>query len=142
MTILAGLKIWATRAGPSYREIVTLSAQVGSARGTPGGNVSFATSSGLLGTAPLVNGTASLQTTLLAGAYTLTAACPGNASYAASSDSVPITVGRAIPTISLASSLNPSTVGQTITFTAQAAVLRGTPTGSVTFHADRLRWQL
>jgi hypothetical protein len=46
---------------------------------------------------------------------------------------VTLTVNPAATTTSLASSLNPSAFGQTVTFTATVASDGGTPTGTVTF---------
>lgn len=45
-------------------------------------------------------------------------------------------ITMATPTVTLASTLNPSTVGQVVTFTAIVSSHLGTPTGSVTFVID------
>jgi hypothetical protein len=60
----------------------------------------------------------------------------GNTSYASSEGSLTQTINKASTTTTLGSSPNPSTYGQTVTFTATVAPVSpgsGTPTGSVSF---------
>jgi hypothetical protein len=64
---------------------VTVTAQVGSANGTPTGTVSFFNNGNPLGTATLTNGTAAYSTTTLPlGSNALTASYSGDANFAAS----------------------------------------------------------
>jgi hypothetical protein len=82
--------------------------------------------------------------TLSAGQHSITAAYSGDANFSPSSGSVPtqtVSAPKSQPTTtSLASSLNPSTVGQPVTFTAvvTAPGSQGSPKGSVVFAIDGL----
>jgi Bacterial Ig-like domain (group 3)/FG-GAP-like repeat len=97
------------------------------------GTVTF-TSVGGLNTLATINpatGTAVISTTVLpVGSDTILASYGGDANYNAATGSVVQNVGKATPTVALTSSLNPSTTGQSVTFTA--SVPTGV-TGSVTF---------
>ena len=86
-----------------------------------------------LGTGTLSNGTATFSTSSLgAGGHSITAIYGGNASYGGStSTGLAQTVNAASTTTSLASSANPSTFNQAVTFTA--TVSPGTASGTVTF---------
>jgi large repetitive protein len=74
-------------------------------------------------------------TTLTAGSHAITTSYPGDANFNGSTGSVSQVVNKATPaTTGLASSLNPSTFGQSVTFTATVTGSGGvTPTGTVTF---------
>lgn len=69
------------------------------------------------------------------GQYSITASYAGDANLNPSSDNEPHTVSAAGSTTTLSSSLNPSTVGDNVTFTAHVAPASGggTPTGTVKF---------
>ena len=70
------------------------------------------------------------------GAHSITATYGGDNSFSGSSGSLTHTVNQAATSTALASSPNPSTVGQSVTFTATVSVNSpgaGTPTGTVTF---------
>ena len=54
--------------------------------------------------------------------------------YTAATDSVTLTVNPATPAIALTSSMNPASVGQSVTFTATLNSPAGAPTGTVTFY--------
>jgi hypothetical protein len=75
--------------------------------------------------------------TLTTGSHSITANYAGNASYAAStSPALTQTVNAPPPattTTAVTSSNNPSTFGQSVTFTATVTTASGTPTGTVTF---------
>ena len=122
---------------------VTLTAAVtpsGPATAAPTGSVAFQQGNVLLGTAPLTNGTATLTTSALTdGSDTLTAYYTGDSSFAGSNASFVQTVNVDTQT-TLTSSLNPSTVGQSVTFTAAVSssfIKNGpTPTGTVQFAID------
>jgi outer membrane protein assembly factor BamB len=133
----------------TYGQAVTLTGTVTVQNGgfVPTGVVNFFNGTSFIGDAPLNSkGVATFTTSKLpAGTDTLTAVYPGGGNAAGSpagalqgvpstSNTVKETINPADTTTSLASSLNPSTVGQSVTFTA--TVSNGTkdiPTGTVTF---------
>jgi len=93
-------------------------------------------------TRPLVAGAASYTTSALAiGGHTVTVGYNGDATYLGSvGNSFTQTVGTGLraTTTTVTSSLNPSTYGRSVTFTATVARVSGTgtPTGSVQFVID------
>ena len=107
--------------------------------GTPAGSVEFFDGATSLGTSALNgSGQASFATSTLSVAmHSITAKYLGNGNYNEStSGALSQEVQRADTTTSLASSANPSKVGQSVTFTASVAVVApgaGTPLGSVEF---------
>jgi hypothetical protein len=108
------------------------------ATGTPAGSVTFKDGATTLATTTLVGGTATFSSSTLAiGAHSITVVYAGNASFSGSaSPALTQTVNTAASAATVTSSLNPSTQGQTVTFTATvkaSAPATGTPTGSVTF---------
>jgi uncharacterized repeat protein (TIGR01451 family) len=119
---------------------VTLTATVATSggSGTPTGTVTFKDGATTLGTVPL-SGTAAVFTTsaLSAGSHSITATYNGDTNFSASTSSaLTQTVNGAsaiATTTALASSLNPSSTGQAVTFTATVAGGGGTPTGTVSF---------
>ncbi|MEX4009270.1 Ig-like domain repeat protein [Neoaquamicrobium sediminum] len=121
---------------------VTFNATVAAASGggTPTGTVTFTVDG--VAQAPVAldgNGQANFATDALApGNRTIEAAYSGDAAYTASSDTLTQTVDQIGTTTALVSSANPSTVGETVTFTATIAAASGggTPTGTVTFSID------
>ena len=110
---------------------------------TPSGNVTFIDGATALGTGALsgsgVSATATFTTaTLPVGGHSITAVFPGDFTYFTSTSSVVTqTVNLASTTTAITnSSLNPSTYGQSVTFTASVTAVApgtGTPTGTVTF---------
>ena len=119
---------------------VTFTATVtGGDGGTPTGTVTFKNGSVVLGTAPLSSGQAGLSTAFAGvGTQSITAAYSGDANYTPSTSQVlNQVVNQASSTTSLTSSPNPSTVGQSVTFTATVTPqFGGTPTGTVTFYKN------
>ena len=119
-----------------FGQEVTFTAQVSSASGTPTGTVIFSDGSTQLGSATLVNGSASLSTSLLtAGLHAITAAYQVSLKFDASTSS-PFSqvVNMAATTTSLVSSPNPARVNQLITYTATVSGQYGAAlTGTVTF---------
>lgn len=107
---------------------------------TPTGTVSFFDGSLPLGSAPLVNGSASIQTSTLAvGTHPLDAQYGGDSNYGTA---ITKTVNQVVQqvTVSTTTTLtaappSPSTFGQTVTLTATVAATSGSaiPTGTVTF---------
>jgi hypothetical protein len=123
---------------PVYGQPVTLTAQVaaGTAKPPDGETVQFMIGSTTLGSGTTSAGTATLTTTALPVATnSITAAYVGDATYAGStSTAVTVQVGTATTSLNLASSPNPSTVGQAVAFTATVTgEYGGTATGTVTF---------
>jgi uncharacterized repeat protein (TIGR03803 family) len=115
---------------------VTFTATVSSSSVTPAGTVTFKNGSATLGTATLVGGVATLTTTTLsAGTNSITAVYNAVPDFSSSTSTVlSQVVNPATSTVTLASSLNPSTYGQSVTFTATVAPeFSGTPKGAVTF---------
>jgi hypothetical protein len=121
-----------------YSQSVVLTATVTSSGGTPTGNVSFLQngSSGL-GTVRLNSAgvaTVSINKSVV-GLHALSASYAGTTNFSGSTSStVNLTVNQASTTTTLTSSVNPSTTGQAVTFTATVAgQFGGAPGGTVTF---------
>ena len=96
--------------------------------------VTFKNGSTVLGTGSLSGGIASFSTsTLNAGSHTIRAVYAGDSNLASSSGSLVQAVQKAATTVAFSSSPNPSTVGQTVAFTAVVSSSAGTPAGTVTF---------
>src|SRR5450755_2905297 len=106
----------------TYGQAVTFKAAVTSKLGAPpdGETVSFMKGTTVLGTGTLSAGSASFTTSALkVGNNAITAVYGGDASFAGSkSKAVKQVVEKATTTTALVSSLNPSKVGQSVTFTA------------------------
>jgi hypothetical protein len=119
---------------------VTFTATVTSSLGAPppdGETVSFMKGTTVLGTGALSGGSASFKTsTLPAGTDAIKAVYGGDSNLPGStSKAVSQVVSKATTTTALTSSLNPSNVGQSVTFTASVAPqFSGTVTGTVTFY--------
>jgi hypothetical protein len=103
--------------------------------GSPTGTVTFKSDGATLDTVAVTGNTASLSTSALtAGTHVITAIYSGDATYNASTSPVLKQVVSKAPTAeSLTSSPNPSSSGQTVTFTATVTSSAGVPTGTVTF---------
>jgi hypothetical protein len=116
---------------------VTFTARVTSTSGgVPTGSVTFKNPGKTLGTGTLVNGIATFATSsLLIGTHSITATYEGDDSWNPStSAALQQTVDTRETTTSLSDTPNPSTLGQTVTFTAQVTSKASRiPTGSVTF---------
>lgn len=119
-------------------QTVTFTATVTSGAGTPTGNVTFFIDGASQSPVTLVNGEATFSTaSLTLGNHTVAANYSGDTNFDPSSGSLPggqTILASSITTV--ASSLNPSTFGQTVTFTATVTSGAGTPTGNVTFIID------
>jgi outer membrane autotransporter protein len=126
-----------SKVGNSVTFTVTVSPASGA--GTPTGNVVFSIDSANVKTVALSGGKATHTTSsLAAGTHPVTAAYQGSASFDPSASPVLNQVVGAPPkatTTAVQSSLNPSEVGDLVTFTATVdpASGTGTPTGSVVF---------
>jgi hypothetical protein len=116
---------------------VTFTATVSPSAAT--GNVTFYDGATSLNTVALSGGSASLQTSSLsAGSHPIKAVYSGDSTYASStSNTVTQTVNNPAPaatTTTVTGSPNPSTFGQSVTFTAHVTSSGGTPAGTVTFY--------
>jgi hypothetical protein len=122
----------------SFEESVTITATVASlAGGTPTGTLTFENGSTVLGTATLNKGTATFVTTAHpVGSNSIKAVYGGSADYLGStSPAFTQTVNLGPTTTTLASSLNPSASGASVTFTATVkSVYGGSPAGTVEFY--------
>jgi hypothetical protein len=121
----------------SYGQAVLFTATVTSSKGAPpnGERVTFKQGSKVLGAGTLSGGAATLSYSALGvGTNDVTAVYGGDATLTSStSKSLSQVVSQASTTATLTSSLNPSTFGQSVTFTAIVAPqFSGTPTGTVT----------
>ena len=115
---------------------VTLTATVTGTGGVPGGSVTFKSGATSLGVGALnAQGGASLTTTALAvGQDTLTAVYGGDAKDNGSTSAALVqTVQIATSSTTLGTTVNPSSFGASVTFTATIATNGGTATGMVTF---------
>jgi hypothetical protein len=102
-----------------------------------GGTVTFKQGQTVLGTGILTGGQATFSTSSLsAGSLNIVAVYGGDAQYASStSTAITQTVNKAATTTVLVSAPNPSSVGQSVTFTATVTSSTGaTPSGTVTFN--------
>src|SRR5690242_7554402 len=127
-------------ANPStYGQSVILTATVAPASGpgTPSGAVTFKDGSNTLGTSTLASGAATYSTSnLAAGPHSITAVYEGDVTFGGSTSLVLAqTVNKAGTATAVVSSINPSTYGQSVIFTATVTPSSGagTPTGGVTF---------
>ena len=104
--------------------------------GTPTGTVTFMTAAKTLGTAVLTTGVASINAAFASpGTRTVTVTYSGDANFV-SSTSAPLQQGvnKAGSGTTLSASPNPSTVGETVTFTSTVVgQFGGKPTGTVTY---------
>jgi len=119
--------------------MATVSA-VAPAPGTPTGTLTFLEGGNPIGTAPLGGGVATFTTSALSvGNHTITTFYNGDGNFNGGSGSLignPQIVNKANTTTTVTSALNPSAIGQPVTFTATvfaASLGAGTPTGTVTF---------
>src|SRR2546425_1128107 len=119
-------------------QTVTLNATVTAvapAVGVPTGTMTFRDGATVLGTATLVNGSASISiSTLAVGSHPLTAAYGGSATFAASTSAVVTQIvnapAAAATTTTLTSTPNPSTTGQAVTLNATVTSAAGAPDGT------------
>lgn len=119
-----------------YGQAVTLTATVtDSAGSTPTGVVVFSETGAYYGTITLTAGVAQigLPTTLAAGKHNITAQYSGDSTDATAKASLAQVITGAPSTTAITTDTEPSTYGQTVTFTAVVSSMVGTPDGTVTF---------
>ncbi len=118
----------------TYGQSVTFTAAVTSTAGTPAGTVTFMDGATTLGSGTLnaTGQTTLTASSLLAGSHSITAVYSGGGGFTGStSPGLAQMVNKAGTSTSLASSMNPSASGQTVTFTA--SISPSTATGAVQF---------
>ncbi len=123
-------------ANPSaYGQAVTFTATLStSGPSLDGQTVVFTSAGSPLGNATISGGVASITTPALnAGMMNVRAAYGGDSLHHSASGSTPHKVTKAVTTMALSSSTNPSPLGQDVTFTAVVSSPLVTPTGTVTF---------
>jgi uncharacterized repeat protein (TIGR03803 family) len=123
----------------TYGQGVTFTAAVTSSLGTPpdGEIVTFMKGTTVLGTTALSGGSASFTTSVLpVSTNSISATYGGDSNFGYStSNTVKQVVNKATAKTTLVSSLNPSNVGQSVTFTASVTPeFSGMPTGTVSFY--------
>jgi hypothetical protein len=123
----------------AFGQPLTFTASVTSSAGAPPNReiVSFEQGTIVLGTGTLTRGSAGFITSsLTVGTDSITAVYTGDSNFAPSNSAiVKQVVRKASTTITLASSENPSSYGQSVTFTATVTPqFSGTPTGSIKFY--------
>src|SRR5574338_1008562 len=118
-----------------FGQSITFTATVSGSGGTPTGTVTFRDGVTILGTDTLSSGIATFAISSLGvGTHSITASYGGDANFDTSASiSLTQTVNKIGTSTSISSSLNPSTEGQSVTFTATVTESGGTPTGTVTF---------
>jgi hypothetical protein len=115
---------------------VTFTATITSTNGTPTGTIQFTDNGNTLGTQPLnASGAATFSTsTLTVGSHNITATYIPTGSFAGTSVNITQIVNAVTNTVNVTSSLNPSTFGQAVTFTAHINSNAGTVSGTVAFY--------
>jgi hypothetical protein len=112
--------------------------------GTPTGTVTFLDGGSPIGTGTLSGGVATVSTLGLgAGNHNITATYSGDGSFNGSAGTLTQQVNPAATATAVASSQNPSTFGQAVSFTATVTNTSGTgvtPTGSVQFAIDSVNF--
>ncbi|RNG39400.1 Ig-like domain repeat protein [Streptomyces botrytidirepellens] len=105
--------------------------------GTPTGTVTFTITGGPTLTGTLSGGTTSVTATgLSVGIHPVVAVYSGDTNFLSSTAATLIVVGQASTTTSVTSSPDPSTLGQSVTFTATVTPVApgsGSPSGTMTF---------
>jgi hypothetical protein len=121
----------------NYGQALTFTATIVSSHGgSVSGTVTFKDGATTLGNSTVGAGNKAAYTTaaLGVGSHTITASYSGSASDSASSGTIAQAVNKAATTTTLASSLNPSTSGTSVTFTAHVVgAYGGSISGSVEF---------
>jgi hypothetical protein len=102
--------------------------------GIPTGTVTFKEGSTILGTSQVYFGVAGFSTSsLTVGSHNIQAFYSGDSNYAGSTSNIVVQKVHYDSNITLSSTPNPSTVGQSVMFTAKVTGSAGTPTGNVDF---------
>jgi hypothetical protein len=143
LSIVKGAVAVSVSASPEpsgYEQPMTFTATVlpvQSAPAAPQGTVSFFDGSTLIGVASIVGNTATLTTAGLdPWTHTIEGRYGGDASFeiGAASASHVVNAAAATPSLSITSSRNPSSTGQSVTLTANVSMSSGAVTGSIEFY--------
>src|SRR5205814_2260811 len=103
-----------------FGQSITFTARVSHGSQVPTGTFTFYDGLTALGTVALSGDSAQTSTAILtAGSHTIKAVYSGDNNFSADSSSITQTVNQATASVTLSSSLNPSTFGQNVTFTAR-----------------------
>ena len=123
-----------------FGQSVTFTATVSATGGTPTGTVTFLDGGTVIGAGTLSGGVTTFATSALAtGNHTITASYAGDGNFNGGTGTLtgtPQVVHKAATSTAVASSVNPSAYGQSVTFIAivgATAPGAGTPTGTATF---------
>jgi Big-like domain-containing protein/VCBS repeat protein/FG-GAP repeat protein len=113
----------------AYNQKVTFTATVvPQGLGTPTGTVTFKDGVTTIGTASLTSGSAMLSSALALGAHSITVLYGGDSNFQPNTSAVlSQTINKAITTTALASSANPSYLGQSVTFRASVNLSSAEP---------------
>jgi sugar lactone lactonase YvrE len=129
----ASIAITFSPASPAYGQTVIATATVTGLSLTPAGTVQF-TVDGSNTVVTLSGSVATLSLpSLSTGAHTVSAVYTSTDGYPPATETVTLTVGKATPTVTLTSNVNPVLAQSAITFTAKVTSTAGTPTQTVTF---------
>jgi hypothetical protein len=114
---------------------IALTATIAFTSPAPTGSVAFLDSGTVIGMVPLTTaGTAVLNTSsLIIGAHTIHASYSGDSNYVSQRATVSEVIRYPPAVLTLSSSLNPESFGQSVIFTAKATATGPIPTGSVIF---------
>ena len=132
---VSGVALTSSANPGAFGQAVTLTATVTDSEGvTPTGVVVFEDSTTVYGVVTLTGGVAQVSiSTLTAGKHKITAQYEGDLSDTAATASIQQVINGIPTTASLVTSAQPSSFGQSVTFTATVTSLSGTPDGTVTF---------
>jgi parallel beta-helix repeat protein len=121
----------------AFGQQVTFTATVTPAGGTAtlSGTISFIVNNTVMSVVTVSNGSATWTSSFPVGNTTVTAVYSGDSNYLGSQNTFAQTVNQAATSTSLVSSLNPSTFGQQVTFTATVTPASGNvlPGGTISF---------
>src|SRR6266481_509723 len=122
---------------PTANTSITITANVAAGpgnSGAPTGTITFLDGSNRLGTAPLLNGSATLDATFTdVGIHAVTAQYSGDGVFLPSSERIPLQVTGLATTLILAAPAN-AVPGSAVVLTATINSTGGTPTGEIVFH--------
>ncbi|MDB5221403.1 MAG: hypothetical protein JWN83_70 [Chitinophagaceae bacterium] len=134
VTASSGVTLSSSENPSNAGQSVTFTATITTTSGTPTGSVDFFDGVTNIGSSTISGTSATLSTSaLLAGSHSITATYNGDANNTSSTSSILTQVVKAATSVSLISSVNPSSAGQNVTFTATVSTASGTPAGSVQF---------
>ena len=123
-------------AQPNQPVVITASVSGQNGGGLPSGTVSFTDNGTVIGVASLLNGVATLTTTLSPGSQNIGATYSGDSIYPSASTNIGVTVTKPGATTTFSSNLTSTVFGQSVTLTVRFTGAQGgsaLPTGTVQF---------